>query len=363
MASDDEKYKLLVQTYAQQHNEVVGSLMRTLLRIWLPFLWWGRPDMVNAAAAASTVHVDAATRQARRVARAFMIRQLALMDAMPETLPPIEDVYVRSGTPIVEVYKRPARQLEHRIREDKKKLEEETGEPQPWPDRVSDEQWKTFTDRLTSIVTDDLAAVARDEAQKVMWAAPKIVGYRRIIHPEFSATGTCGLCVVASTRFYTKSELMPLHDKCKCTVSPITANRDLGLKLNDEDLARIYDAAGSTYAEDLKHIKVQVRENGELGPILTRQGGAFRDVNTVNRSSKRTKYTPYKPVTPVDERHMWETHLAVGERGLSILQKAKADGTNLVDITGGNNPIPVQDIDQAIEWYHTLIARARAKLA
>jgi hypothetical protein len=316
--------------------------------------------MVNAAAAASAVQVDAATRRARRVSRAFMLRQLELVEALPETLPPIEDTYERGGTSIVEVYKRPARQLEHKIRERFRNPDTDTVD---WPDRVPDEVWKTFEERLTSIVNDDIAAVSRDEAQKVMAASAKVIGYRRVIHPEFSKTGTCGLCIVAASRFYKKSELMPLHDLCKCTISPLTKDRDLGLRLNEADLARIYAAAGSNYGDDLKRITVQVREHGELGPILTRKGDTFRTLAKVNRDSKRQKFTPYERMTPDAQRHMRESQLATSENGRRILMDAKANGTNLVDITGrGAPPIPVKDIDKAIGWYRSLIARAESNL-
>ena len=358
MATEQEKYEALVARYAAEQASIIETLIRILLGVWVQFGWWGRPDMVNAAAAASAVHVDTASRRARRLARAFMIRQLELLDAMPDSLPPIEDTYPRSGTPIIDVYKRPARQTEHLIRE-RIKREPETRE---W--KVTDEEWKQFEERLTTIVTDDVTATARDEAAKVMRAAPAIIGYRRVIHPEFSKTGTCGLCVVASSRFYTKSELMPLHANCKCTISPLTKDRDLGMQLNADDLKRIYSIAGSTYAEDLKRITIQIRENGELGPILTRKGDSFRDVERVNRDSKRATYAPYMARTPADERAMWRAQLDTARRGIRILEDAKANGTNLVDITGkGATPVPVKDIDQAIRWYRSLIAKANANLA
>jgi hypothetical protein len=363
MATEEATYAHVVDTYAAQQASIVSELLRLLLQLWLPFTWWGRPDMVNAAAAQSAVYVDVATRRARRLSRAFMLQQLRLLDAEPATLPPIEDTYERGGTPIVEVYKRPARQLEHLIRQEQKTIERKTGAVPAIPDVITDEMMRSFEERLTSLVEDDVAATVRDEAQKVMWSAPQVVGYRRVIHPEFSKTGTCGLCVVASSRFYTKSELMPLHDKCKCTISPITKTQDLGLRLNDADLARIYEAAGSTYAEDLKRITVQVREHGELGPILTKKGDSFRDVKKVNRDSKRKKFTPYKRMTPADQRSMWEAQLKSSRSGLAILEDAKANGTNLVDMSGGDNPIAVKDIDAAIRWYQSLISRATANLA
>lgn len=358
MATEQEKYEVLVDRYAAEQATLIDALLRLLLGVWYQFGWWGRPDMVNAAAAASAVHVDAATKRARRLSRSFTIRQLELLNAVPDALPDIEDIYPRSDTPIVEVYKRPARQTEHLIRERIKR------EPDTASWTVTDDEWKQFEERLTTIVTDDIAATARDEAQKVLRAAPKVIGYRRVIHPEFSKTGTCGLCVVAADRFYTKGELLPLHANCKCTISPITKNQDLGLRLNEDDLKRIYAAAGSTYADDLKRITVQVRENGELGPILTRKGEQFRGVGQVNRDSKRKTFTAYTPNTSADEQSMWRAQLATAERGRSILEDAKANGTNLVDITGrGAPPIPVRDIDKAIQWYESLIARASANVA
>jgi hypothetical protein len=363
MATEEATYAHVVDTYAAQQASIVSELLRLLLQLWLPFTWWGRPDMVNAAAAQSAVYVDVATRRARRLSRAFMLQQLRLLDAEPATLPPIEDTYERGGTPIVEVYKRPARQLEHLIRQEQKTIERKTGAVPAIPDVITDEMMRSFEERLTSLVEDDVAATVRDEAQKVMWSAPQVVGYRRVIHPEFSKTGTCGLCVVASSRFYTKSELMPLHDKCKCTISPITKTQDLGLRLNDADLARIYEAAGSTYAEDLKRITVQVREHGELGPILRKRGDNFRDVAQVNKDSKRRKYTPYRPSTPADKQRMWVAMRAESERSIPILEAARDAGTNLVDMSGRGRMVPVKDIDEAIKWHRSLIARATANLA
>jgi len=366
MASELQQYERIVATYAAQQASITGELLRLLLALWVPFTWWGRPDMVNAAAAQSAVYVDIATKRARRLSRAHMLAQLRLVDAEPDRLPPIEDTYERGGTSIVEVYKRPARQVEHLIREQQKTLDRAAAPTRPLielPDRITDEMMQTFEERLTSLVEDDVAATARDEAQKVLRASAKVIGYRRVIHPEFSKTGTCGLCVVASSKFYTVGELMPLHDKCKCTISPITANQDLGLRLNRADLDRIYEAAGSNYAEDLKRIKVQVREHGELGPILTERGAKFRDVKTVNKTSKRQKFTPYERMTTADQQRMWTAMRDTSERSIRILEAARDAGTNLVDIAGTGVEVPVRDIEQAIQWHRSLIARALGHLA
>ena len=68
---------------------------------------------------------------------------------------------------------------------------------------------------------------------------------------------------------------------CKCTTLPIYEDNDPGLSLNQQDLAEIYRAAGSTGAADLKRVRMKVEEHGELGPVLRVQGQKFRDKEDV----------------------------------------------------------------------------------
>lgn len=116
----------------------------------------------------------------------------------------------------------------------------------------------------------------------------KVIGYRRIVHPELSRTGTCGLCMVAATRIYTLGELMPLHDNCKCTVAFVTETEDPGEALNNIDLSQLYGKAGSTSAKDLSAVRVATYTSGELGPVLTRGGVEVKDGET----RKKRKLAP-----------------------------------------------------------------------
>ena len=45
--------------------------------------------------------------------------------------------------------------------------------------------------------------------------------YKRVVHPNESATGSCPLCLLASTRVYYVSTLLPIHIRCKCDVDVI----------------------------------------------------------------------------------------------------------------------------------------------
>lgn len=337
--------RTIVDTYAKQQASLAAQLLRVLFGIWVPFAWASRPDFVNAAAAKSAVEVDIALSRARRLARSYEIAMLRELDALPTRLPPLEDMYPRSGTAIVEVYKRPARQYEHAIRQGKS----------------PEEATLVLIERTEQIVTADLQAVARDEQSIIRQAAPKIVGFRRILHPERSQHGPCGLCVVAADRVYSKEDLLELHNGCVCTSMGFTADDDPGLSLNREDLDAIYEAAGSQFAEDLQRTRVTVHENGELGPILVRDGNAWKSAAQATSESKRgQKFTPYSRPTKVANRTNWVAMRATSERSIEILEDARRNGTNLVAMTPDSEPRPVTDIAKAIEYHRSLIARARA---
>lgn len=131
--------------------------------------------------------------------------------------------------------------------------------------------------RLERQVDDDMSMAMREAARQALTGhrddsgrrADQIVGYRRVIRPEQSRTGTCGLCLVASNRRYSVAELMPLHTNCHCDVVPITAGQDPGAAINDEDLQALYDVAGGNTAKALLATRVMVVDHGELGPVLT----------------------------------------------------------------------------------------------
>ena len=45
--------------------------------------------------------------------------------------------------------------------------------------------------------------------------------YKRVNHPEASETGTCALCLLASTQVYYVEDLLPIHTGCQCDVDTI----------------------------------------------------------------------------------------------------------------------------------------------
>lgn len=170
---------------------------------------------------------------------------------------------LRNGADMAKVYQRPAK-LFRRLR----------------AQGVSPEDAFARAMQLASAITDTNMTLAQRAAYTAalerLQGAAGITGYRRVLHPELSRTGSCGLCAVASDNVYKTSQLMPLHNLCKCTVLPIIGDLDPGNSLNGLTLADIYGAAGgSTHGFDLKNVKVTVRQHGEYGPVLTYAGDAF----------------------------------------------------------------------------------------
>jgi len=97
------------------------------------------------------------------------------------------------------------------------------------------------------------------------------IGYRRVIHPELSMGGVCGLCMVAADRKYKIGELKAIHSLCKCTVLPIFEDFDPGEELNGGDLDALYQAAGGNTRNKLKRTRYKLEEHSELGPLLVSQ--------------------------------------------------------------------------------------------
>lgn len=126
--------------------------------------------------------------------------------------------------------------------------------------------------RMQTLVGDNLILAQRLAEHEVLAQAAavddRVIGLRRIIHPELSRTGTCGLCIAASDQIYRVRELRPIHTKCQCTVAAVTREFDPADVLNKADLAAVYEAAGGTDSPLLKRVRFQVDEHGELGPVL-----------------------------------------------------------------------------------------------
>lgn len=153
--------------------------------------------------------------------------------------------------------------------------------------RTEEEATDAAMERVAVAVENDVTAAVREQYHKTM-GQQKADGYRRILHPELTKSGPCGLCQVAADRVYSVSDLLPLHGRCVCEVLPIYGKQDPGIDLNFSDLDRLYRlAAGNAEDEDdgrrdtstkaLARLRVAIAENGEMGPVLVNADHNHRD--------------------------------------------------------------------------------------
>jgi hypothetical protein len=125
--------------------------------------------------------------------------------------------------------------------------------------------------RLLSITETDLQ-LARTQAARQSMQRGGVRFFRRRLN---KTSGTCALCVIASTQRYRVENLMPIHPGCHCKPEPLPGDRDPG-QIIDEGLLREAHAAiardtgqsdAGGRAPDYRQIIV-TREHGEIGPLL-----------------------------------------------------------------------------------------------
>lgn len=266
------RLQTLVDRFAATRESIAEALATRLARLWVDTNVYSAAEVVMLAKAA-TSDIAAQQRVLARASEAYLRATLFLLgsparDSRAVTLNP---AHLRQ-VDLVEAYERPARDVRY-LRS---------------TDVVPEKAYSQGLDRLQVMADTDLSLAMRDTFQQIIEPMRTVVGYRRIIRPELSKHGSCGLCVAAADRKYAKAELLPLHGRCNCIVLPIVdidgEESDPGIQLNGEDLLRMYKAAGagkpgnfSTYANDLKRIRVQVNTHGEVGPVLSRADWSFRD--------------------------------------------------------------------------------------
>lgn len=200
--------------------------------------------------------------------------------------------------------------------------------------------------RVAAVAHTDITLAVREQVRKTLGQVRGVTGYRRILRPELSETGPCGLCVVAADRIYHVQDLKPIHDRCCCEVLPVIGDLDPGLTLNRSDLDRIYAAAGGTGGEvikggrrhsaALKRIRVALAEHGELGPILV-------DADTRYRGPREVAATRV-----ADPLERLKFQLKGWEESFARLIRRREAG---------------EDVDRPLAWQEARIADLRREIA
>lgn len=258
-----------VDQFAAQSEQLKSKLEEFVLALYAGQNFYDAAAMANIGTqAANTSNAQAVI--AAGLAAQYVATTTGLITGEPLQAPSLVLAPLRNGADMVKVYQRPAK-LFRRLR----------------AQGVSPEDAFARAMQLASAISDTNMTLAQRAAytgalEKLQGSAG-ITGFRRVLHPELSRTGSCALCVVASDNVYKVSQLMPLHNLCKCTVLPIIGALDPGSSLNNLTLTDLYDAAGgSTHAFDLKNVKVTVRQHGEYGPVLVIAGQQFTGLDDLH---------------------------------------------------------------------------------
>lgn len=275
-------------------SSITALAKNALHGLWLKTDPYSNASVGEFTAAANTFLVAAqkATAQTAAAGQSAMLASMGINVTIVPKLP--DDVRVPHAQATTITYDngaKPATQVSVTPRDSTNEaLLERPARGLRWRESVGDspEQAQSFAiTRLDDVVDGNLVIAQRDAEHQVLnykgravttsrtrtRTGAVIVGFRRIIHPEFSAGGVCGLCVAASDQIYHRETLRPIHIRCKCTSAPVTEQYDPGQPLNAGDLSRLYsDAGGSTSAADLKRTRYTV-DHTELGPVLAPADG------------------------------------------------------------------------------------------
>jgi hypothetical protein len=264
---------LLVQAYAAAQEQARDEAAAAAEAAWLAFAAWYSTDQVAALAA----EMAEISRAAQDIAIGAVEQYVSLVGQMAGGSPtfgrrPVAPE-IRGGTDLRLVHRRPAQTYRRAVA--------------MGADR--EEAFRNAAIRATGLMRSD-TALAERAAAHLQLERMGITQFRRILHPELSRTGSCGLCIAAADNVYSTGDLMPIHPPhCKCTVMPVVGEWDPAVELNAGDIASYADVAelagatgprGGTTRRDL----ASVRYHAEYGPYLTNDNHRFRGSDRVNLS-------------------------------------------------------------------------------
>lgn len=131
--------------------------------------------------------------------------------------------------------------------------------------------------RARSLATTEIQLARRDAGLRARNGNDRIVGYIRTL----TGRENCALCYVASTQRYRRGDLMPIHPGCDCGEQPIYGTSDPGQVIDEQLLEATHQAVEERFGfsdrggRAIDYRLIEVRDHGELGPLLTVRGQHF----------------------------------------------------------------------------------------
>lgn len=266
----DAPFRQLVDAYANKQDELDARAVNAVRAALTNFTGWYSDAKVRDMAAQLVKQIESTQRLTASLTNAYLQRVAAgVVGQAVGAVPLVSVADLRAGTDHVEVYERLGMQYRYAASQG----------------AAPAEALATTLARGVAMGQMDNLLAFRGQSRQFLRASGKIHGYRRVLRPELSRTGSCGLCAVASDNIYSVDDLMPIHEHCKCGVLPIAGGKDPGRTLNVAEYKGITDAAGGDTREALSRVKVAVHEHGELGPVLRVEDQHFRGPAEVARAA------------------------------------------------------------------------------
>jgi hypothetical protein len=254
----------LIEAFGQTEGRIRAQLLAFVLGMYDGLGAWRDSDVARFVRIVVPVVVGA-QRQVGSLVDAYVAAMLADMlgvSPRPSGSAARAVAAVRGGVDPAEVYARPFRTLWQALKDGK-----------DFPAALAQGRLRAW-----QLAATDLQ-LAKTHAMRAAFSADdRVVGYRRVLKGK-----SCGLCVVASTQRYHRSQLMPIHPGCDCGTAPIVAGHDPGQVINRPLLENVHAAVADRFgafdatgrkAIDYRDLLV-THEHGEIGPVLARKGQQF----------------------------------------------------------------------------------------
>lgn len=284
--ADVEQVRLLVRAQDAARVAALAQALAMAEAQTRNFTGWYSTAAIKSWAGSLAASIEAIQQSLARSTDAYLARLATLMTGRPvRPRGAIDVTALRQGVTHPGAYGRVADQ--YRYQTSRQQVPDVLRVVQRQPDAPKVvPPLEAAVSRALVVAEMDTQLAVRGQAQAFMESQRTITGYRRVIHPELSRSGTCGLCIAASDRLYGKRELMPIHARCNCLPMPVYDGADPGSTLNQDDMRRLYGEAGDTSREKLKRTRYKVTEHGELGPLLTAKGDPVRTAADVKRDER-----------------------------------------------------------------------------
>lgn len=289
--ADEQQFQALVAAQAQARAQIAAQMAAMAVASARAFHGWYSADAITEWAAKLAAQMEAMQRAVAQLTDAYMARSLSLLTGSRiRPIGRVDTSALRAGVTHPGAYARGAdvyRWQQSQFDAIARSLL--TDSPRV-PDLITPAE--AAARRIADVADLDAQLAARAQEHASLTDAGErglITGWRRVIHPELSKGGTCGLCIAASDRLYGPTEPRAIHLRCECTTLPVVDGVDPGSQLNRSDLNRLYKQAGGTGRQKLAATRYQIDEHGELGPVLNPRGAKVRTARQAARDTNRVE--------------------------------------------------------------------------